>query len=343
MAASVASSTAASVAATVAETVAATVAALGTALFSLDECRVGGIMPGLLRLPEFLGFCGSAGLGSGDGGGAAWGDGSDSGTESAVIARSSELSTDFAAVAVAVAVAVAAAVAAAALGTVEMFSLDERRILKEFCFHFIRFFFPRRPRRLKRRDKSRPRKAKEWWEQANPNIEIKETRARTFSIEFLTKQLNSIANGDLASECSWADVVRGAYPWSSALHYVDTPDNLCTYDYTRDCHDSSGATGRCVVGAINNYTAQLTTYPSTTYNLTQALVFLSHFMGDVHQPLHVGFTTDADTYYLSRSPVVNTIIAQGGVRLSELTTLADISVLLLYVPNSADEKKMHFR
>ncbi|KAJ1694322.1 hypothetical protein LUZ63_011020 [Rhynchospora breviuscula] len=69
------------------------------------------------------------------------------------------------------------------------------------------------------------------------------------------------ANGDLASECSWADTVRGAYPWSSALHYIDTPDNLCTYDYTN--------------------------------NLTQALMFLSHFMGDVHQPLHVGFTTDA--------------------------------------------------
>ncbi|KAJ4773573.1 endonuclease 4 [Rhynchospora pubera] len=107
------------------------------------------------------------------------------------------------------------------------------------------------------------------------------------------KLLPAGANGDLASECSWADTVRGAYPWSSALHYVDTPDNLCTYDYTRDCHDSSGASGRCVVGAINNYTAQLTTYPSTTYNLTQALMFLSHFMGDVHQPLHVGFTTDA--------------------------------------------------
>jgi len=29
---------------------------------------------------------------------------------------------------------------------------------------FIRFFFPRRPRRLKRRDKSRPIKAKEWWD-----------------------------------------------------------------------------------------------------------------------------------------------------------------------------------
>ncbi|XP_078168520.1 endonuclease 2-like [Carex rostrata] len=107
------------------------------------------------------------------------------------------------------------------------------------------------------------------------------------------KLLSLSANGDLASECSWADNLRTAYPWSSALHYVDTPDNLCTYDYTRDCHDSSRTSGRCVVGAINNYTTQLKTYSLTTYKLTQALMFLAHFMGDVHQPLHVGFTMDA--------------------------------------------------
>ncbi|XBI96026.1 hypothetical protein VPH35_032367 [Triticum aestivum] len=27
-------------------------------------------------------------------------------------------------------------------------------------------------------------------------------------------------------------------------------------------------------------------------NLTEALLFLSHFMGDIHQPMHVGFTSD---------------------------------------------------
>lgn len=26
--------------------------------------------------------------------------------------------------------------------------------------------------------------------------------------------------------------------------------------------------------------------------MTEALLFLSHFMGDVHQPMHVGFTSD---------------------------------------------------
>ncbi|KAF5200544.1 Endonuclease, partial [Thalictrum thalictroides] len=63
-----------------------------------------------------------------------------------------------------------------------------------------------------------------------------------------------------------------------------------------DCHDTAGRKDRCVTGAIYNYTMQLMTYKSSAsvqkYNLTEALLFLSHFLGDVHQPLHVGFLGD---------------------------------------------------
>ncbi|KAF5742248.1 hypothetical protein HS088_TW09G00292 [Tripterygium wilfordii] len=107
------------------------------------------------------------------------------------------------------------------------------------------------------------------------------------------------AEGDLAAVCSWADEIRFHYHWSSALHYADTPDFLCNYKYCRDCHDSSRfrRKDRCVTGAIHNYTMQLTSVfrdskSELNYNLTEALMFLSHFIGDVHQPLHVGFTGD---------------------------------------------------
>ncbi|CAK7350687.1 unnamed protein product [Dovyalis caffra] len=105
------------------------------------------------------------------------------------------------------------------------------------------------------------------------------------------------AQGDLANVCSWPDEIRFHYHWSSALHYVDTPDFRCNYEYCRDCHDSAGRKDRCVTGAIYNYTYQLSSaYPNSNsfsdYNLTEALMFLSHFIGDVHQPLHVGFLGD---------------------------------------------------
>eukprot|EP00253_Pinus_taeda_P000859 PITA_00859 len=110
------------------------------------------------------------------------------------------------------------------------------------------------------------------------------------------KLLPEDAEGDLASLCSWADHMRFHYPWSSPLHFIDTQDNKCSYVYSRDCHNAEGEIGMCLEGAIKNYTSQLETYGSRAdsekYNLTEALLFLSHFIGDVHQPLHVGFSTD---------------------------------------------------
>ncbi|KAG6470206.1 hypothetical protein ZIOFF_071266 [Zingiber officinale] len=108
--------------------------------------------------------------------------------------------------------------------------------------------------------------------------------------------LPAYAENDLSTLCSWADTIKFRYHWSSELHYIDTPDDLCTYNYNRDCKDEDGVKGRCVSGAITNYTNQLLTYGSSAdesqYNLTEALLFLSHLMGDIHQPLHVGFTSD---------------------------------------------------
>ncbi|XVF25880.1 hypothetical protein REPUB_Repub13aG0252000 [Reevesia pubescens] len=107
------------------------------------------------------------------------------------------------------------------------------------------------------------------------------------------------AEGELASVCSWADDIKWYYKWrwTSPLHYVDTPDFMCNYKYCRDCHDSAGHQNSCVTGAIFNYTKQLSSAyqgynPQLKYNLTEALMFLAHYMGDVHQPLHVGFLGD---------------------------------------------------
>ncbi|TVU16391.1 hypothetical protein EJB05_39950, partial [Eragrostis curvula] len=45
------------------------------------------------------------------------------------------------------------------------------------------------------------------------------------------------------------------------------------------------------ISSINNYTAALLD-PSSPYDPTVSLMFLAHFVGDIHQPLHCGRTTD---------------------------------------------------
>ncbi|KAK6122284.1 hypothetical protein DH2020_043904 [Rehmannia glutinosa] len=103
----------------------------------------------------------------------------------------------------------------------------------------------------------------------------------------VSQLLPAYAQNDLGSVCSWADRVRFRYHWSAPLHFIDTPDNLCSYQYKRDCKDGDGIQDRCVAGAINNYTTQLLSYgkasSASQYNLTEALLFLSHFIGDIHQ------------------------------------------------------------
>ncbi|KAL5726111.1 hypothetical protein ACHQM5_009181 [Ranunculus cassubicifolius] len=83
--------------------------------------------------------------------------------------------------------------------------------------------------------------------------------------------LPAYANDDLGSLCSWADQVRIHYPWSTVLHYLNTPDNLCNYQYnSKQC-------------------SELLTYSNPS---SQSLLFLSHLIGDIHQPLHTGFASD---------------------------------------------------
>ncbi|KAH9617080.1 hypothetical protein KSS87_021690 [Heliosperma pusillum] len=107
------------------------------------------------------------------------------------------------------------------------------------------------------------------------------------------------ANGELAAVCSWPDLreIRKVYPWSGELHFADTPDFECNFDYRRDCHNAANEKNRCVIGAIYNYTRQLESanyhYGAySKYNLTEALMFLAHFVGDLHQPLHLGYLGD---------------------------------------------------
>ncbi|CAO2209130.1 unnamed protein product [Urochloa humidicola] len=126
------------------------------------------------------------------------------------------------------------------------------------------------------------------------------------------------AGGELSTMCPWADQVRWHYHWSSPLHYANTPE-VCNFKYSRDCHNSRGQKGMCVVGAINNYTEQLYSYgKKTSYNLTESLMFLAHFVGDVHQPLHVGYAEDEGG---------NTIIVHWYRRKTNLHHVWDVSII----------------
>ncbi len=98
--------------------------------------------------------------------------------------------------------------------------------------------------------------------------------------------LNAVGASHMADVASWADQVRSSRPETAPWHFVDIPVSANAYNPNRDC-----ANDDCVVARIDLFWDQLQN--ATTLNdQVEALEFLIHFIGDVHQPLHSADNND---------------------------------------------------
>ena len=107
----------------------------------------------------------------------------------------------------------------------------------------------------------------------------------------IAKMLKGEADPSLPGIANWADDLRNSDPKlgkeSAKWHYVNLAEDDCRYDAARDCPG-----GNCVVEAIRTQTAILADRSRPQTDRLQALKFVVHFVGDVHQPLHAGFGRD---------------------------------------------------
>src|SRR6476469_6373279 len=91
----------------------------------------------------------------------------------------------------------------------------------------------------------------------------------------------------LADASVWADNIKQYRHDADALHYVNTPLTATAYDSTRDCPH-----GKCIIAAIASDRRVLANPSASVLDRADALRFLIHFMGDLHQPLHVADNSD---------------------------------------------------
>ena len=95
-------------------------------------------------------------------------------------------------------------------------------------------------------------------------------------------------NGSLAQAAVWPDQIRKTLPQFDRLHYVDVPRGARAYDRNRDCPQRN-----CVVEAISWFSRVLGSREAPLAEKQIALSYLVHLVGDLHQPLHIGFLDDA--------------------------------------------------
>lgn len=89
--------------------------------------------------------------------------------------------------------------------------------------------------------------------------------------------------------CLWADRVRSTtHRSTNAYHYINVPAGSSGADLARDCPDPR----RCAPWAIQHYAEVLLDSSLTPLLRAEALKFVAHFVGDIHQPLHAGRPDD---------------------------------------------------
>ena len=111
---------------------------------------------------------------------------------------------------------------------------------------------------------------------------------RNFIAEHLTGRDTSKVEKALIDHSTYADAVE----WSDDLHFSHTPYRECAqFEVERDCPMVGGAR-RCIVTAIANYTTRASDVELSGEERGEAIKFLIHLVGDIHNPLHVGFEQD---------------------------------------------------
>lgn len=92
-----------------------------------------------------------------------------------------------------------------------------------------------------------------------------------------------------ADTCSWADAVRESpgFKWSKPHHFVEPPRAAPVFDVIKHCPDEG-----CAARAIGQQARIAADANEPAERRAQALEFVAHFVGDIHQPLHAGFTDD---------------------------------------------------
>ncbi|KAJ4366998.1 hypothetical protein N0V83_007528 [Neocucurbitaria cava] len=105
--------------------------------------------------------------------------------------------------------------------------------------------------------------------------------------KFAQSILNDSSTAYLANVATWADSYRytAEGEFSALLHYIDALDNppeSCNVVYERDCPEEG-----CIVSAIANYSSRAVQKKLGIVEQQKALKWVIHFLGDIHQPLHV--------------------------------------------------------
>jgi len=128
--------------------------------------------------------------------------------------------------------------------------------------------------------------AEAWWETGHKMVCDKAYELLTPStIQILDPLIQEI--GSFGEACLWADWVKAdERKETRSWHYINLPDSEQNI-YKAKCPENG-----CLLFSMHEQIAILRDSSTSTQNKKEALWFIGHFVGDIHQPMHTGYPED---------------------------------------------------
>ena len=139
--------------------------------------------------------------------------------------------------------------------------------------------------------------ASAWWEDGHIIVsKIAESRLTKEAQAGIKDLLGDNVEGERAISdsriCNWADLIRSSgvlnrkYPKNDTWHYINIEIKVKKEDFKLPDDNNH------VIGAIERFKKVLKDPKAEKEDRKEALLFLIHFIGDMHQPLHTGNRED---------------------------------------------------
>ncbi|MBC7785618.1 MAG: S1/P1 nuclease [Burkholderiales bacterium] len=126
-----------------------------------------------------------------------------------------------------------------------------------------------------------PRQAAAWGGEGHQIVALVAERHMTPGTLKTVHELLDGADISDAEIANWADQIREDRPKSGPWHYVNIPVDSAGFDRNRDANR-----GDNVIDKIDEFTRVLADKTKPKPERAEALKFLVHLIGDIHQPLH---------------------------------------------------------
>ncbi len=155
-----------------------------------------------------------------------------------------------------------------------------------------------------------------------------------------TKEAITELLGDrsLADVANWADTIKGQRPETRPWHYANPEPGAESFVLERDNPEESR-----VVEQINLDLQVLKDPEATHVAKVEALMFMVHFVGDVHQPLHLGWEADRggnsiEIYFDGHKTNLHSLWDSGLINHTELDRETYLAGLLRQINLNANNK-----